>query len=325
MSLSKSMALLGLTVALTLVPGIVQAETITNGTVSVGIATINTTFFPGFGNLYDSDIGIGFARQSPPASSFLDPIAPGSPREAWGVSAGLVSGFSDPFSSGNNNLTPNGAPIIGLSTAFVSTFLDAGGGPILRIDQAFSFVAANVLQIAHSVTNVSGAPQLVRFLRNVDLDIAPTPFSEFTVAPAPAGPILDATFGGFEFPNPLFGFLNSVGGGGVFGPGDFGLGILINLGVLGVGATSSFNILYGISLDDQSRPDLAAQLAGLGATYVMTGSSSDNFPSPNGENSFAMGFFIPGQAVIPEPATVILLGIGGVGLAGLGRRLRRHA
>ena len=45
------------------------------------------------GALYDGTTGVGFLRNS---DSF-DPLAPGTPRDSWGVSAGTVSGQADPY------------------------------------------------------------------------------------------------------------------------------------------------------------------------------------------------------------------------------------
>src|SRR5438067_11899712 len=58
----------------------------------VGINPQSTGTFNGGGNLFDPNFAVGFLR----TADGYDPIRPGTPREAYGVSAGSVGGYVDP-------------------------------------------------------------------------------------------------------------------------------------------------------------------------------------------------------------------------------------
>jgi hypothetical protein len=135
------------------------ADVISSGPFSVGIANPGGPA-PG-GNLYDPGAGVGFRRNG----DGYDPIQPGTPREAWGVSANGFAGYQDGAFFGNANLTENGAPTFGPSSGNVSSIL---GANLLRIDQSYGFAAPNVLAIGVTITNTSGVNQSVLFSRNVD-------------------------------------------------------------------------------------------------------------------------------------------------------------
>jgi hypothetical protein len=266
-----------------------------------------------FGNLYDGPSGIGFLR----VADGYDPIAPGTPREAWGIAAGSISGYADTQNFGTSNLVINGSANFLANSASISHFLNTGSSNLLQIDQNYTFAANNVLQIQTKVTNVSGSNQAVLFSRNVDWDIAPTPFNELTRLPALTGSVVNASFYGFESPDPLVPFGNT--GTGVFGPGDLGAGILIDLGSLADGQSISFNIFHALGDPGQSENDLINQLAGLGSEFTITGFDS----GANGPTNFAaLGF---GLVAVPEPTTVALCGlvIGG-GAVGYWRRRYRN-
>jgi len=270
---------------------------------SAGVITSGGGYQVGIGslgNLYDG--GVGFRRPDG-----YDPIQPGTPREAWGVSAGAAAGTADPFFAGTSNITANSA-VFGAGSASISTFLN-NGADILRIDQAYNFAADNVLRIDTTVTNVSGSSQAVRFARHVDWDILPSQFFENSSVPAPAGLVSAASCGGFENPNPLVAFGYSCSIPGTTGPGDLGGALVMNLGTLTNGEAFSFSVFHAISQTGQSSADLAAQLAGLGSTYTITGYGvGDTY-------SAALGV-----APVPEPGSLILLGSGIVGLVARRRR-----
>lgn len=234
------------------------------GTARAGvIVSPNGQFIAGIGpqgNLFDAAFGIGLERATPAPA--IDVIAPGTPREAWGVSAGAVGGFVDadlgPGGQGGSNLlgvrgltfniVPNGPTVpqgvVLAAPVTVSNFLNAGLGNILRINQTFSFAPGNdnVLRINVSITNVSGVNQSnVQFRRLADFDVFPTQFREITRADPLAGPVTSASFGGDsvlpsnplnETPNPVLPFLYPTAG-GVRGAGtglDLGAGVTVSLG-----------------------------------------------------------------------------------------------
>ncbi len=273
----------------------------TTGAFVVGIAPA--------GELHDGTVG--FER----TIDGFDPILPGSPRESWGVSAGATAGWANHASFGVVNVVANGAPVFGVNTASVSSFLNSGGGDLLQVDQSFSFSTANVLQIATRITNVSGVAQAVNFARNVDWDTVPVSFINNTTVDPLVGPVTDSTYFGFEHPNPLTPFGFSAGaGGGTFGPDDYGGGFQLGLGSLGVGESTSFNIFHALNTVGQSESALRTQLYGLGASFVITGADT------SGINSAAVAY---GPAAVPEPTTLAIWGMfGGLGLIAARRRKR---
>jgi hypothetical protein len=303
--------LVGLSLGL---PGTVEAGFITSpgGTFKVGIDSL--------GNLFDPALAAGFVR----LADGYDPLGLGAPREAWGVSAGGVSGFADPQTPvpfGVSNIVANGAPTFGAQTAAVSTFLNAGAGNLLRIDQGYSFAADNVLRISHTLTNVSGSPQAVSFRRLVDWDIEPTPFSEVVTAAGLTAPVVSASsnLGGTnESPDPLAPFTSSTGpAGGTFGPNNLGAALTIDLGTLAPGQATAIDLFHGLSQLGQTEADLLAQLQALGAGFALTGASSD----PLGSNAAALTL-VPQPAAVPEPSTFALAGVGLAALFLYARRRR---
>lgn len=265
----------------------------------------------GGGTLYDLNAGIGFRR----VGDGFDPIAPGTPRDSWGVSAGVTSGYSDPADFGTNNINLISA-VFNANSAVINSSLNAGSGNILTISQTFTFLAQNVLQVATTVTNVSGAPQSVLFQRDVDWD-DDLDFSDNSYIPARTLPIIETTFYGFENPDPLSPYSSDPGpAGGVDFGGDDGNGIKVDLGLLADGSSVSFNYYYGINAPGQTRSDLVNQMLALGATYV---ASEESNPDP-GLYSSALGF---SPLAAPEPTSMTLMALGAVGLLGYSRRWRK--
>lgn len=311
--LARASALLLAAAALAGFASRAQAQVVitdSTGSFSVGIHTSSG------GELYNPATGTGIRR----ISDGYDPLAPGTPRDSWGVAADAVNGYADAADFGVKNLVANGSSSTA-STAFVSEFLNAGAGNLLKIDQSYSFAAANVLKIATTLTNVSGAAiGSVLFQRGVDWDVAPTLFDEITTAPGPTPPITDASSYGFENPNPLSAFISSVGGGGTFGPGDLGAAYKVALGGLADGASTTFDVFYAISQVGQSESGLASEIAGLGGSYVITTKNSGAYV-----NSAALAFGVPSGPgpSVPEPGTYAAMGIGLIGM--IGTLLKRRA
>jgi hypothetical protein len=245
----------------------------------------------------------------------FDPINPGTPRDSWGVSVGTTAGWANHTNFGVVNIVANGAPVVGPNTASISSFLNPGSGNLLQIDQNYSFVAPNVLSINTKLTNVSAATQAVKFSRNTDWDIAPTLFNEIITVNPLVGPVSNASFSGFENPNPLVPYHSSSGpGGGTFGTGDLGAAYQLSF-TLGSGGTTAFTSFYALNTIGQTEAGLRTQLAGLGATFIATGRNSG--PPVN----FAALAFGPATA-LPIPGTLSLLGIGLVGLVASSWRRR---
>jgi hypothetical protein len=271
-----------------------------------------------YGELYNqlNNGGVGFQR----TSDGYDAIEPGTPRDSWGVSAGTLSGYANHASNGVVNIIPNGVPAFGTSSGFLSTFLNDGGSNFLQIDQSYSFAAANVLKIATTITNVTSVTLPVRFSRNVDFDVAPTQFAEISKVDPLSSPIAAASYGAFESPDPLvpYGF-STPSTGLVSGIGDYGAAYQLDLGTLNAGASSSFNVYYGISTPVETSDDLRNQIYSLGATFVITSESTENYAVVlYGCNSAAVAY-----GPVPEPGTMVLLFCGPLGLLCYAWRKRR--
>jgi PEP-CTERM motif len=297
---------------------------ISSGTFSMGI---NSTY----GEMYDYSNGLGFRR----LSDGYDPIAPGSPREAWGVSAGSTAGYADQADFGTTNLSTGSGLVVTPSSLSITnnlTTLPSGGSNLLQVSQNYSFVAANIVQIAVSITNVSGVSQLVNYARNVDWDVAPTEFNEITkVSPLGSLPLVTAaSYYGFENPSPLAPFSSSTTG-GTYGPADLGAGFQVNLGTLAAGATTSFDLWYGLNTSaytgtsGQSPAGLVSQLLALepGISTYAVGYSSDGDIN-TATNSIILGVGMPAVTAVPEPSTFAIAGIGGLAFMGYAWRRRRH-
>jgi hypothetical protein len=256
-------------------------------------------------------------------SDGFDPIRPGVPREAWGVSANGIGGYADTANSSPpfKNLVNNGAPIYNANTAFISTFLqDASLNNLLRIDQSYSFAAPNVLAIHETITNVSGVVQSTLFSRNVDWDFSSSNNDLSTVDPL-TGPIIQSSFGGFDTPDPTASFAFDAGpGGGKFGPADIGGGMRIDLGNLAPGASSGFTIYHALNFFGQPDAALRTQLTGLGADFIITG---DDPADPFGVTRSAAMAFAPDNSAAPEPGSLVLLGLGLLSLGGYAWRRKK--
>lgn len=290
------------------------AWSICNPTLAVAISSPGGGFQVGLVNTGEMcDTSIGFLR----TADGYDPIIPGTPRDSWGVSAGTIDGWANHADYGVVNITTNTA-IFAANSASISTFLTApAGGNLLQVDQNYTFAAENVIKIATTVKNISGTSQEVKFARNVDWDIWPNEYSEYSKVDAFSAPISAASYWGFEHPSPLVAFtVPAPAAGGTSGPSDLGGGFQLDLGTLNPDQTISFYVFYGLNSEalsgstGQSEAELRAELYSLGASFVITGNSSENGGPGLGTNSVALGYGVP------EPSTITLLigtilGIGG--------------
>jgi hypothetical protein len=269
---------------LALASAFASAGTITNGSTTVGLGQ--------HGTLFDGSPYIGMRRNS----DGFDPIAPGSPRDSWSVFAGNNAYYSDPYGFGDQGIVSSNTSY-GPGSAAVSTIMFQGS--YVSMVQHMFFVADNVLRIDGTIQNF-GAASDFKVRRNVDWDIDPTAFYEQIDVPVPGGNIAETSYYGFEDPSVPFQYGL---GSGVFGPGDLGAGITLDLGNVGTGQQKEYSFFYALSKPGQTPSGLRSQLASLGANYSIIGSSADL------SNSAALGV----QSV-PEPASMAALAIGALGI-----------
>lgn len=291
------------------------------GLFAVGINSDGSIFTP---NGYNTRAGfmnyVGFQR----VGDQYDPINPGTPTEAWSFygdnGGGSVNAIGSPFWVGSSGISLINESYSGGAGAAIAADLshDMGGG-FATIRQEYSFFQSNVVGIKVTVTNTSGAA-LTRALynREVDWDILPSFFSEYARLDPIGGDVVDSSYYGFEDRDASTPFLNSAPGGGLFGLGDLGAGMTIDLinvngGAIADGASVSFYVFHAISQLAQSENALRSQLIAQGATWIATGISSSG-PGPGAYHA-AMGY---SRNLIPAPGALALLGV-----AGLAARRRR--
>ncbi|WP_310497934.1 PEPxxWA-CTERM sorting domain-containing protein [Sandarakinorhabdus sp.] len=283
---------------------VLAGVTISNGTYSVGIGQN--------GELWDPSTGIGFVR----LSDGFDPMAPGTPRDSWGVSLGTDGGpWADQTYFGSIVTTTLSQTSAASATAYTNV-----GYLSFAVEQHYSFVAPNILKISEVIHN-GQYRSFFWFQRNWDVDVTPTEFAENSFAAGRTAPgILDATYYGFEHPDAsipytrsCLSFCNVTGnvGGGI--KVDFFGRIIPAFG------TARVDYYYGISQPGQSSSDLIRQALGVGAQFLMVTQSAENGAWPySGRNSAFIGV----DTNVPEPASWAMM-IAGFGLVGAAKRRRR--
>lgn len=255
------------------------------------------------GELFTFDEYLGFKRNS----DGYDPIAPGTPRDSWG----LNGNFADQAYYGSNVSSIITATA---NTATSTTTTDDG----FLVVQNYSFVGAgNILKINTSVTNTTRNAVAALFQRDVDWDPNLT-FTNNTFGPLGTfAPVVESSFFGFESPVGSDSY-NFTCTGGCNEDGDLGAGIRISLGTLGAGQTARFNYFYGLNQDGQNVDDLVAQTFAAGARYIMAGQSDENGSNPGrGVQSATLAV---GAVSVPEPATWAMMLLGFFGLGSMVRR-----
>lgn len=269
------------------------------------------------GELYDDTTGVGLRN---PAGS--DYIAPGDPRDSWGITGSTGSAYADYQDYGTSGIIGTTTTTGANSATTVST--TAAG---LTVSQFFTFYNPNIVSIQETITNSTAAAiSGIVFRRDVDLDIFPSTFSENTYGPLGSNPdVVAASYDGFESPDPAVPFQYACTG-GCNEDGDLGAGIDLGLGTLGAGGSVTFAFYYGINAPGQTLDGLFAEAQGEGLAYLIGTQSTENGNYPAlGQGSAILGVSLvggeAGPPAVAEPMTWGMM-ISGLGIAGAALRRR---
>ncbi|MCS6830591.1 MAG: hypothetical protein RMM08_04035, partial [Armatimonadota bacterium] len=257
----------------------VLAQTVlTSGPVQIGIRDK--------GALIHDDIGLRLTGAG-------EAVAVGWWHEEWGVSAnGVVAGdsLSPAFWLGNLNLvsftsTPTSATsVVSINTlpslVIVHHFLPAVSSTMGALFQ---------VQVSLANTSVMGTLTDLRYVRVVDFDVPPTPFSEYiTIGGLPASNVHLVHNNGFDTANPLasttpLGSFPPNTNVTDWGPRDQGAYFLLKFGDLAPGAVKRFSMFYGAAYDEVTAMSM---LTSVGAEVYAIAQPDG---APRG-NSFILAF-----------------------------------
>jgi len=250
---------------------------ISNGMVRLGVGDLGFLNEQGFGLMY--------------LPTGNEAIWVGCLCEGWGVAdalSGTQAWASHPTWFGAFGMALNSFVSDGTNATSVVT---AGGMFEVTHDFIPSAATPNLYEINVTIENTSGVPVDLRYTRDMDWDVNPTPFNEYvTIQGAVSDPeILYSDNNGFQTPGPLFarGSLGATGDFVDFGPQDHGALFDFGFGILPPGATERFTIFYGAARDEASA---LAAIAAVNATAYSLGQPTSSPPDVGAPNTFIFAY-----------------------------------
>jgi hypothetical protein len=236
----------------------------------------------------------------------FDLLAIGVPRDSWGIawsgaSAGSAQGDPSTMVFGGDE---NEVSLASFS-AHGATVVNSIGGGVLTLTQNFGFAAPNVLAIGETIANTGGGNLAVEFQRDVAWHFAAVPSQVTTIPVGSPAPIVDASYYGFENPDPAVPYgASGYPAGATKGPSDLGAGIKVVLGNLAPGASDSFDYLYALGTVGQSGAALDTELAGIGASYSVLTTGPGTSAANAAALAFAPALTLAPAAAPPDPPPV---------------------
>jgi hypothetical protein len=291
-------------------PQALAGAIIDNGTVKLGI---NDHGQLNFSNGEGSYFGVNYI----PTGN--DGTRAGCPCEGWGAGAG--DGVSTPTFQGRADQAEgiNGVALVSFtSTASTATsvvdVLDGSSAPAMRVTHEFkpSTTTPNLYDIQVTLKNLTASPLTgVRYLREMDWDIEPTPFDEFVTINRGTTPPADLIYSddnGFAdaFPYSSEGPLDSTTVNANYvdkGPADHGARFIFQFADLAPGAEKKFVLAYGAA-GTETEANAAVSADGLEMFSYGQPNTTDG-PTLGTPNTFIWGFkAVGGAPVIPPTLTL---------------------